>query len=601
MYTSNVYPWSSLTRHLSEPKFTSSLLLLMSYRYIRRIVCDYRYTLPPMVDTKKWLTNGKHNTNICDRWQQNKFTMAATAWISGIGLESWENNWGTWSGMTPRDSALFKRLGAILRFAGGQMHGGSAQDSPVSERSLLQSGGWQPYSPLVSTANGQVFASTFPSGNTTTPDEVLMTLVGYADTVSPTDFTDVWLSLPVEYKSYRAFDCYKGVEITMPSGSAAINFTMTIENSVPVSSGSGPKQVSPSGFGALLLRRNGTLDAPLAAFLAAMQSLTEGKPLGGFTCEGGRQCVGLGGGKGSAWAFYETCNNTHCAGLLQTMDPIPPTATYSTAPKSSGGSMVSVAGGAFLFESDGVEWKGDTERSTRGVGFQFGWERSPSRFHNQEVSIPSLWVGKYPVTNNQYAAYLNVSGYKPADEEHWLQHWGGSTGPAGSSTPSAEQIDEPVVYISLADARAFCGYHKLRLPHAYEWQWFAGGSAGDGRLFPWGNHTPNNATIPRPVAGGVGVNLTAASPSAVNAQPGGCAPSGACDLTGNTWEMTDAFTDQHNRAVLLKGGSHYSAKGSMWYFPNALQINRHEKAFLFSDGYERSGTVGFRCVADSAL
>ena len=43
---------------------------------------------------------------------------------------------------------------------------------------------------------------------------------------------------------------------------------------------------------------------------------------------------------------------------------------------------------------------------------------------------------------------------------------------------------------------------------------------------------------------------------------------------------------------VLKGGSRYHAAGSMWYFPNALAINTHEKAFLFSDGYERSATVG---------
>lgn len=30
-----------------------------------------------------------------------------------------ENDWGTFNGMTPRDSQLFKRLGTILRFVGG--------------------------------------------------------------------------------------------------------------------------------------------------------------------------------------------------------------------------------------------------------------------------------------------------------------------------------------------------------------------------------------------------------------------------------------------------------------------------------------------------
>jgi hypothetical protein len=58
----------------------------------------WQYTLPPKVDTKKWLTYGKHQTNICDRWAQNKVAMAGTAMINGIGMESWENDWGTFNG-----------------------------------------------------------------------------------------------------------------------------------------------------------------------------------------------------------------------------------------------------------------------------------------------------------------------------------------------------------------------------------------------------------------------------------------------------------------------------------------------------------------------
>lgn len=57
--------------------------------------------------------------------------------------------------------------------------------------------------------------------------------------------------------------------------------------------------------------------------------------------------------------------------------------------------------------------------------------------------------------------------------------------------------------------------------------------------------------------------------------------------------------NRHSRAVVLKGGSNYYAQGSMWYFPNALPINQHEKMFLMNPGWERSGTVGFRCIADS--
>ena len=58
----------------------------------------WQYTIPPRVDTKKWLTAGKHQTNICDRWNQNKVGLATTALFNGIGMESWENVWGTWNG-----------------------------------------------------------------------------------------------------------------------------------------------------------------------------------------------------------------------------------------------------------------------------------------------------------------------------------------------------------------------------------------------------------------------------------------------------------------------------------------------------------------------
>ena len=36
----------------------------------------WQYTLPPRVDNMKWLSGGKHQVNICDRWNQNKATLA---------------------------------------------------------------------------------------------------------------------------------------------------------------------------------------------------------------------------------------------------------------------------------------------------------------------------------------------------------------------------------------------------------------------------------------------------------------------------------------------------------------------------------------------
>jgi len=79
----------------------------------------------------------------------------------------------------------------------------------------------------------------------------------------------------------------------------------------------------------------------------------------------------------------------------------------------------------------------------------------------------------------------------------------------------------------------------------------------------------------------------------------GDSPFGVSDLVGNVWQYTDEFQDDHNRYVILRGGSNYYPNGSTWYFPQAKELNKHNKYFLFADSYERAGTVGFRCVVDA--
>merc|ERR1711964_309579 len=81
--------------------------------------------------------------------------------------------------------------------------------------------------------------------------------------------------------------------------------------------------------------------------------------------------------------------------------------------------------------------------------------------------------------------------------------------------------------------------------------------------------------------------------------PLGDSPFGVSDLVGNVWQYTDEFQDEHSKAVILRGGSNYRPAGSDWYFPQALELYKHNKYFLFDDSYERAGTIGFRCVVDA--
>ena len=72
------------------------------------------------------------------------------------------------------------------------------------------------------------------------------------------------------------------------------------------------------------------------------------------------------------------------------------------------------------------------------------------------------------------------------------------------------------------------------------------------------------------------------------------------DMTGNVWQWTDEFVDEHTRAAILRGGSYYRPQGSHWYFPQADKLSEHGKYLLMASGKDRSGTVGFRCVKDAA-
>jgi formylglycine-generating enzyme required for sulfatase activity len=71
------------------------------------------------------------------------------------------------------------------------------------------------------------------------------------------------------------------------------------------------------------------------------------------------------------------------------------------------------------------------------------------------------------------------------------------------------------------------------------------------------------------------------------------------DLTGNVWQWTDEYTDAHTRFAVLKGGSYYHPQTSHWYFPQTPKVIQHGKYLLLSQGMDRAGTLGFRCVADS--
>ena len=149
-----------------------------------------------------------------------------------------------------------------------------------------------------------------------------------------------------------------------------------------------------------------------------------------------------------------------------------------------------------------------------------------------------------------------------------------------------------MTWVSLEDARAYTLWAGKRLPHEWEWQYAAEGTAE--RLYPWGD-TWDETAVPTPDK-----SRNPRGPDAVGGHSHGASPFGVEDLVGNVWQWTDEFTDEHTRAGILRGGSYYQPQGSVWYFPQAYRLDQHGKLLLMGPSKDRAGTLGFRCAKDAS-
>jgi formylglycine-generating enzyme required for sulfatase activity len=234
-----------------------------------------------------------------------------------------------------------------------------------------------------------------------------------------------------------------------------------------------------------------------------------------------------------------------------------------------------------LFKVQGVEIEGG---DGPGVDVQYPWEDLPRRHHEKEMQIKAFFIDKYPVTNARFKAFLDATNYRPRDDHNFLKDWKGGTFPPGWEK-------KPVTWVVLEDARAYAAWAGKRLPHEWEWQYAAQGT--DGRLYPWGN------TLTTQIQPQLEDGHELRAPADVDAFPRGASSFGVMDLTGNVWQWTDEYRDEHTRAAILRGGSSYRPTGSGWYFPRNTRLGEHGKYLLMAPSKDRSGRVGFRCVVDA--
>jgi formylglycine-generating enzyme required for sulfatase activity len=518
---------------------------------------QYTFQFVPTVDKYRWL-EPRHQVNIQGRWNRDKTDDLQFAFFNGEGWESWENVWGIWNGVTPRDGEATRRVATIER----------------AVAPFLTSQEWEPFYPM---HRYGVFASRWPLG-----DQTVWTIVNRNEF----DVTGRQMTVPFK-QGMRYFDLYHGTELkAVTEGDRSVLEFATEAH----------------GYGAVLATA-GEPDARTQEMLSKMRMLTE-KPLASYSHE---------------WKP-----------LTQELVEIPPTKPSTSEPED----MIRIDAASFVFKVEGIEIEGTDDV---GVDVQYPWEDTPRRFHEHEIQIKPFYMDKYPVTNAQFKKFLDASHYHPKDDLSFLKDWKEGTYPEGWA-------NKPVTWVSFEDAREYAKWAGKRLPHEWEWQYAAQGT--DGRTYPWGNcdwlppvpragaptsiassgvtplsptgappltpqdktstavptsvspcswaADPRNAPAPLPDRG-----KSMLPASDVDAHPLGASPFGVMDMVGNVWQWTDEYTDEHTRAAILRGGSHYRPLGSIWYFPQAYKNDQHGKLLLMAPAYDRSGALGFRCVKDA--
>jgi iron(II)-dependent oxidoreductase len=76
-----------------------------------------QFDFVPGVDKYRWL-EPRHMVHISDRWNRSKTNDLQYAFFNGEGWESWENIWGIWNGITPRDAEATRRVATMERWLG---------------------------------------------------------------------------------------------------------------------------------------------------------------------------------------------------------------------------------------------------------------------------------------------------------------------------------------------------------------------------------------------------------------------------------------------------------------------------------------------------
>lgn len=219
----------------------------------------------------------------------------------------------------------------------------------------------------------------------------------------------------------------------------------------------------------------------------------------------------------------------------------------------------------------------------------------PNETPRLKLDLSAYRIGRYPVTNAQYACFLAANPDHPVpyldEKEHRPYNWNPET-----RTYPDGKASHPIVLVSLQDAMDYChwlskttGQH-YRLPREEEWEKAARGTWPDERNYPWGEWRADYCNTQE---------LGRCCTSDIHEfERTNQSPLGVVDMTGNVWEWTASpyrpYPDSAYKSS-SSGGERNVVRGGSWG-------NFRDKARVSFRGRYKYDTrrpyLGFRAACD---
>jgi len=214
-----------------------------------------------------------------------------------------------------------------------------------------------------------------------------------------------------------------------------------------------------------------------------------------------------------------------------------------------------------------------------GGEFLMGNQATEGSPQEHRVSLDDFLIDKTGVSWRQYKQFAAQTGTPlPNHAPYWGIH-----------------DNEPAVFVTWEEARAYCQWAGARLPTEAEREKAARGT--DGRMYPWGDAEPSPELAAFRLSWGYG------KPVEVDSYPEGASPYGALNMGGNVWEWVEDWYQPDYYAQSPSqdprgpdaGTSHVVRGGSWDSRPSVLSASARN----FGHRGYREGDFGFRCAMNA--